>query len=345
MDEQRLRVVAILALALGGCADPPTDGPPAFQARDSAGIRLVDADWGQMGARLDTIELTTPTTRIGVAEGDPQFEFDRIVTVFPLGGGRLAVADGGSLSIRVFDENGIFVTAFGRAGEGPGEFRRISDAFEYRGDSIAVFEGRGRSVTIFDVQGDALRAFTPRPDDESLGLVTVAGALSDGRFVVVQSRTPGGATGLTRRESTLLLFDDAGVQLSVLDSFLGSESFAYQAEGFAASLPRPFPLNTFVAAFPDGIVLGDSDTGGFTARDASGGLRLRWRSNASRATVPNSPPGGAPGLALGEQPDATRDGRAVGRWHPSDPLSRLDPHVWRHAGRRGRRPLVSPREA
>lgn len=280
-----LKSNALLVLSIAACSDAAPRDTVLVESRDSADIRIVEADWEQIAAAIDTFALGSPTVRVGVTEGDPRYQFDRVATVVPLGSRGFAVADDGASNIRVFDDAGAFVSEFGREGDGPGEFRFIGEAFEFRGDSLVAYDPRSGLATVFGLDSEEPRSFRPRPSDPELGNVNVTGALPDGRLLVVQSRAARGTTELTRRSNTLLLFSPIGDQLAVLDSFPGSESYSYRTERFAVSLARPYALDTYVAAFPEGIIVGDAEAGGFARRDANGQLRLLWRSTGPRSPL------------------------------------------------------------
>jgi hypothetical protein len=94
----------------------------------------------------------TPRASVGVLEGDTLQQFQRIVTPFLLPDGHLVVPDAGANTIRVFAPDGRFVTAFGRPGEGPGEFASLSRAWA-RGDTIEASDGRLYRITRFTLDG------------------------------------------------------------------------------------------------------------------------------------------------------------------------------------------------
>ena len=79
-------------------------------------------------------------------------------------------------TIKRFDENGRFVGQIGRAGEGPGEFRAITDV-QIVGGQIVALDYRNRSWSVFDEDGGFLR------------LHRYSGALGRGRFHVVGEDT------------------------------------------------------------------------------------------------------------------------------------------------------------
>jgi hypothetical protein len=122
---KRHLAAAILAAFLAACADsapPPGAGAGEPVVRDSAGVRVVENRaplWGDAPAL--TVE-GEPALTIGVASGDPDYEFANVADAVRLADGRIVVADGPRL--RFYDATGRHVRSIGRQGEGPGEFQR-----------------------------------------------------------------------------------------------------------------------------------------------------------------------------------------------------------------------------
>ncbi len=92
--------------------------------------------------------------RIGDAE-DPDRGFSRIGGVDVDRDGQLFVFEMMDQQIRVYDPTGALVRAFGREGDGPGEFRRV-DRFGVAGDTLWVSDSGLRRLTLFDRTGNVL---------------------------------------------------------------------------------------------------------------------------------------------------------------------------------------------
>ncbi|MHB1194844.1 MAG: hypothetical protein ACYC6F_17595 [Longimicrobiales bacterium] len=90
---------------------------------------------------------------VGVMTGDPEQEFDQVVTPFLLPDGRLAVPLAGFGEIRIFDPKGRYLSTVGGAGEGPGEFTSLQAAWA-RGDTIEAFDDRLLRITRFLPSGE-----------------------------------------------------------------------------------------------------------------------------------------------------------------------------------------------
>lgn len=65
-----------------------------------------------------------PSVSIGVLEGEAHDQLHGVAGAAVLPGGRIAVLNAGSHELRIYDADGRFISAAGRAGAGPGEFRR-----------------------------------------------------------------------------------------------------------------------------------------------------------------------------------------------------------------------------
>lgn len=172
--------LALLAGALAGCGDAGADAP-AFVLRDSAGITIAESAapaWGDgEGWRLSD----QPLVEIGTMEGPEEYQLFRVSGALRLDDGRIAVANAGTHEIRFYDPEGRFLSAAGREGEGPGEFRAIRDLRRYRGDSLAVLDRRLQRLTLLGPDGTHVREATLHPAPVNPRLL---GALEDGSFLV-----------------------------------------------------------------------------------------------------------------------------------------------------------------
>ena len=129
----------------------------AQATRDSAGVRL--ATYSRSAKPRATWSLSAqPLLELGVTD-DPASEFAAVRGVVRLADGGVAVANGASNEIRVFSRDGRFVRALGRAGSGPGEFRRITRLLR-RGDTLVGVDGDSRAH-VFEPSGRLVRSLRP----------------------------------------------------------------------------------------------------------------------------------------------------------------------------------------
>lgn len=146
---------SILAfLTLTGCAHDQPASDDTVVERDSAGVRIVMSSApsaGSTGWRLDSV----PSVQIGTGEGDERYQLFRVLSALTLGDGRIVISNSGTHEVRVFSPDGEFLYAFGRNGQGPGEFGDFSSMRVYPidGDSIAVTDGANGRLNVFSTNG------------------------------------------------------------------------------------------------------------------------------------------------------------------------------------------------
>ncbi len=148
----------------------------AQSVRDSGGVQVVTnsrpALTGGQALRLSA----RPTLVIGDRPGDP-YLLSRVAGAVRLDNGRVVVADGASLELRIFDSSGAFVRAAGGRGGGPGEFRSITSVARFPGDTLAVHSSPS-TVTLLTATGTFVRvhgaANPPLPLGAGIKLVLAA---------------------------------------------------------------------------------------------------------------------------------------------------------------------------
>lgn len=117
-----------------------------------------------------------PPVRIGsdpLAE-DP-YAFGSVTGVTVADDGRIYVADGQSLEVRVFDADGSFLFRFGRSGRGPGEFGAIDGLATAPDGTLFARDPGVFRVTRFDAEGEYLSDFRlQRPYPQYSGGVNFA---------------------------------------------------------------------------------------------------------------------------------------------------------------------------
>ena len=184
-------VVACTAfIACGADAQRPAGTPVVV--RDSAGIRIVESAAPLWRPGEEWRLADTPSVHIKAMGADPDAVLLNPASVYRDAAGRYIVADGGSSGhnqVLVFDSAGRFLGDYGRAGGGPCEFRYLSWAAPYRGDSIAAYDDADHTIAIFDRDGRCgreVRLPTWRPALGPLGHNFTRGAdavYPDGSFL------------------------------------------------------------------------------------------------------------------------------------------------------------------
>jgi len=170
----------LLAACCGSCApgEPVTSGP---LTRDSAGIAIIESATPLWTGTEGWTVADSPAFVIGVAQGAPAYELDRVRSATRLADGTVVVANSGSRELRFFDVTGRFVHSTGRDGEGPGEFRSIDGVWRYRADSLLAVDGALGRITILTRTGDPVRDFRIETGNP---IVHVRGVFDDGSLLI-----------------------------------------------------------------------------------------------------------------------------------------------------------------
>jgi hypothetical protein len=128
---------------------------------DSAGVTIVSNTraglWGPGQEWTLEEEL-----RIGVAEGNPLYEFGDIQGIGVDSRDRILVFDGLAQHVKVYSSEGMHLLTIGRRGEGPGEFGAGSGPLIGPGDTILTWDRSGRFVR-FAPDGSAAGGVRPDP--------------------------------------------------------------------------------------------------------------------------------------------------------------------------------------
>ena len=138
--ETTVRKVLLLVLAgvlsLGACRDSAFPGRVPTIALDSAGVQGVTSDPLNSGTYCTLSEEAVFS--VGTIEGDEAYMFNQVRSVARLSEGAIAVVDGSSHEVRVFDEAGAHLRSMGGRGEGPGEFQGPWLLWVLPGDTLWV---------------------------------------------------------------------------------------------------------------------------------------------------------------------------------------------------------------
>ena len=90
-----------------------------------------------------------PSTRIGVAEGPQHAMLGSVRSVSVDANQRVFILDGENTIVRIYSREGDYISSFGKAGNGPGEFWHPNSVDLFESDSLAVIIGRDERVTIY----------------------------------------------------------------------------------------------------------------------------------------------------------------------------------------------------
>jgi hypothetical protein len=134
----------------------------AQSSRDSAGVLIVE---NARPAWSDSERLSLgakPRLMIG-NNADSAYRFRQVRGVMLLPDGRIAVADGASLQLRLFSSQGRFQSASAGKGNGPGQILNMHWVHRLNGDTIAINSGLS-TAALYSNTGQFVRmaVFSPR---------------------------------------------------------------------------------------------------------------------------------------------------------------------------------------
>ena len=187
-------ILAMAAMAVAGCESARVS---TNTSRDSLGVTIVESvaplwDAGEAWR----IEEEPILDLAGTGSGE-MHTFFRVRDVLRAGSGDLAVADGASQQVRLYDATGRFVRAFGGPGEGPGEFRSLwTIVLRPDGRLVALDRTAGGSGAEFDLRSGLVSSFRmpegvspvrhPVPSDVVWGLDLAPGTDEESRRAGLQ---------------------------------------------------------------------------------------------------------------------------------------------------------------
>jgi hypothetical protein len=238
-----------------------------------------------------------PAVSVGVVEGDPNQEFDRVVTPFLMSDGRLIVPVAGARSIRVFDERGSFSYSLGGEGAGPGEFRSLNAAWA-RGDTIEAMDDRLRRITRFIPDGSVEVVDL---QSEVRDLSAVAGPVPEGWIA------GGVAVGDAGRRDSIVLrwFDRTGADRGATGTV---EGYARYRTAFMSG-PEPLSPRPMLQVTGDRAYVAESLTPAIRVLTPMGALdrEIAWQPETARTTSGRAQPRDR----FGRQSSAGRPGRSA----------------------------------
>ncbi len=247
----------LCVLVLDGCERPAASD--TFTERDSAGVVIAlttEPAWERGGGAPWSV-ASEPALDLARTGTGPEHEFYRVAGALRLSDGRIAVADGGSDQIRLYTPDGAFISAVGREGEGPGEFRQISGFERLPGDSLLVHDWPAH-VTILAPDLELVRTFDLPPTAREISV------LDDGTLVaeliyasVVEYE---GGERLLRVPTPVVRFDPDGALRDTLAVAPGGEDYIAVTPTGGASVAPIFARNSVIVARDRAIYVGSSDS-------------------------------------------------------------------------------------
>lgn len=137
---------------------------------------------------------------IGVAEGDENYMFGSSVVFNVDDKGNIFAMDWDNKHVKKFGPDGKYILTFGRAGQGPGEFRNPSGVRFTRDGNLYMSENFGNKIMFFDQNGVYLNQ-TTLPARIFDIWITPAGTYLGNKWVAPQY------VGQAPTESSITIFD------------------------------------------------------------------------------------------------------------------------------------------
>jgi hypothetical protein len=209
-------IAGFCLLAVTACRDEAISAANWDGAvRDSAGIEIVE-NFGTPLWREGESWKFTEVVRIGVIEGDPEYEFGRITGIAVLSDRRIVVADAMAHQLRYFSPDGVHELTMGRAGQGPGEFGRgILLPFVGPGDTLVVLDFGNQQAHLIAPDGTWVESYSVLPH-EGHDLVLLRDEPTTGRLATLDAPVRQSDGSLTDTLDILVERDLRGAALDTL---------------------------------------------------------------------------------------------------------------------------------
>ncbi len=270
--------VVAAALAVPGCG---SDSPPRVDmptVRDSAGV-LISENMDSFGDETPTWSVNPdPALTIGAdLEAAPEYQLAYVRGALRTLDGGVVVADGGDANVlREYGPSGRYVATWGREGDGPGEFRDLSEIHRWRADSVVAWDMLARRITVFDSEGDVGRTSAVAGFDNagSLDAALAGERLVFGRITNFDLGALLGAGGGYRRERQAFeIRDGTGEAIALLGPYPHDEYFIDAASGRLSVRSLAYSRRVVTGIWKDLVVVGPNDTYELRAYAGDGSLR------------------------------------------------------------------------
>jgi hypothetical protein len=257
--------------------------------RDSAGVAIVEST-GPAWERGDGWTIgSEPIVDIGVVEGPLEYQLHRATSAVRLSDGRLAVVNGGTNELRLYDSEGRHQYSLGRTGDGPGEFRDLQRVWRLPGDSLLAYDFQPSRFSVFTSGGEFVRSMhAASPDGRQ---IIVRGPLNDGSLIAMGApiwSAPGATAGIVRDSVPYYLYDADGNYASTLGVFPSAEVFRFITEDGWRLTSTAFPRNPVAAVADNRFYFGPADSYEIREYSPAGELRRIIRlPHESRPVTPD----------------------------------------------------------
>jgi len=143
----------------------------------------------------------TEELSIGEAEGDENYMFGQNIAFNTDEDGNFYVSELDTNRILKYDPEGKYLLAFGREGQGPGEFRNLSVPQFDKGNNLYITDRSNRRISFFDKDGKYLRQIRMQEIYDNL-------YINSKGFIVANKSSVSQKGNLRKRTNIYGLFDD-----------------------------------------------------------------------------------------------------------------------------------------
>ncbi|MEX0891557.1 MAG: hypothetical protein WEB88_05245 [Gemmatimonadota bacterium] len=275
MPQYWFTLSVVILTAACGAGDHAPDTSYGVTTRDSAGITIVTSSRAATESPLAWRVPSEPRVTLGADPTDPAGQFHRIRGAAVLADGTLAVLDGATLELRLFNPDGTHRRTVGGAGDGPGEFRQPHLVPGRGSDAVVIYDRQRARLTAVAADGQvmAVRTVDLPPRERNAELL---GLLPDGKLVF--RRTVGYVglpVGVWEAESVAFVLVDSAGRAHTVASPVGRRMYYTEHDelGQQGMLDVPFDIEPAAAASARGLFLTMDERADVHAYDATGTLR------------------------------------------------------------------------
>lgn len=282
---------SLLLLLVVGCGSGPASLPTAA-VRDSAGVTIVENQEGIPPDGGGWSLAASPSLVIGGLDGPEDSGLYRVRGAARLPDGRIAVANDGSLEVKIFGVDGAQLASLGGEGQGPGEFNSVTLTGRL-GDTLVALDRRLRRVSLVHPDEGFVRSFTIA---EPVTEFPLGGWFFESGSVLIEdlslSADGGFEDGFGRRPARLKSCDLTGALHSDFGELPGSEEFTITRQGEHGTAigisSVPFGKSPQVAVAGDRLFFGSQDSYEISVFDSRAALRTLVRLARSPVRVTDS---------------------------------------------------------
>ena len=260
----------------------------AFESRDSSGITVTlsgpDSESAPWAVR--------PVMTIGVADGDEPYLFSQVWSAHRLDDGHIAVVEGRTYEIRVFDPTGEHLKTFGGQGGGPEEFLGPPWVAPLETGELLAWDPGRYLLTRYTLEGELVEQVNRGSDVREAEIRPFPNGLtwqivSSGDLLWTGPAPSGGIVeGINDFSSELKLIGHDGTLIDLGD-WPSSQSwtFRHETEGGFRGIANPLAPWTASALSEEYVAIGDPARWEVKLHDHQGALVHVLRAKLPRVAV------------------------------------------------------------